>query len=65
MKQIIIWEEQQSTWRAVQRVVTDPWLGAITKVNKVDPDGTIVELTDLEGLASALRYRMSQRKVLD
>lgn len=39
IKWVIVCEEQGSTWRAIKKVVQDPRLGAITKVDKVGNDG--------------------------
>lgn len=54
IKQIITRENQRSTWRAIKKVVNDPRLGAITKVEKDTPEGPVA-ITDLDGMVTEIQ----------
>ena len=60
IRQIIAKEEQRSTWKAIKRVVNDPRLGAITKVEQDTATG-MREITTLEGMAAEIQ-RVTEKR---
>ena len=60
IRQIITKEAQRNTWRTIKRVVNEPRLGAITKVEKVTGDGT-TDIQDLDGMAAEIQQVTEKR----
>lgn len=60
IRAIILQEEQRLTWHAIKRVVNDPRLGAITKVDKETTDGTI-EIVDIDGMVAEIQHVTKKR----
>ncbi len=59
--QIIRKEEQKSTWRAINRVIKDPKLGAITKVQRKMSDGDEVDLINSTDMVREIQIVTEQR----
>ena len=60
IKQIITKENQRNTWLSIKRVINEPRLGAITKVEKNTEDG-IVEIHDLDGMVAEIQQVTEKR----